>query len=430
MVEQVLCLNSSYVGSRDLWWVDDPKATKGYAIYRAFDNPNPQSWKRLNPSPWLGHFYRDQSALEEVTYTVQDKDWVDRGNTGHYIFQIPDHPYSDVVTGRPVIGNSADDVTVLLDGQAFRPARVTGLDRQVWLQMDNTLPIGGAVSAYPIKSNGVVWQADYSGVQTFQAVYKKLSNFVEIYSSLVRTFYTIVPIGDSGELHAPGAHGSQVVNTMEVDQITWEYQEMIRRNSWLFEEVGEPAYLMFRKTRGKVCGCANTGLNQARTACPICFGVGIVGGYYGPYDFIYLSPDTALTVELNEGGRKVTRDSRSYLGPTPIIQSGDLIIRRNGDRLVINNVVSKNPRGIIVQQEFTSTLLDEGDTRYLIPVNTGLPTIFNPVVRPDPQDGKAGPYTGEGSGEPVFDPRTVPGKDWENNHISIGRTVTFGKIQT
>jgi hypothetical protein len=127
--------------------------------------------------------------------------------------------------------------------------------------------------------------------------------------------------------------------------------------------------------------------------------------------------------ELNEGGIKTTRDSRSFLGPTPIVQNGDLIVRRNGDRNVISQVVYKQPRGIILQQDFAVQLLSPGDTRYLIPLNTGLPTIFNPVVRPDALDGVGG-------GEPVFDPRTVPGKDFENPNIPIGRTVTFGKIQT
>ncbi len=422
MISDLLVMNSSYVGSRDLWWVEDPEATKGYNVYRAFDYP--QNWVKLNAHPHVGHFYRDQSSLMEVTYTIQDADWLERGQgLGRWGFRIPDFPYSDVVQGRPVLANNAEEVTVLLDGVPFRPTKVTGFDKSIWLQMDNTIPLGGAVNAYPLKSNGVVWQSDYSGVQSFQVIYKKLNNFVEIYESMVRTFYTIVPIGDKGELHKPGAHGAMVVNTMEVDKMSWEYQAMVNYNNWLFGEVGEPAYLLFKKTRGKLCGCSDTGLGQARTACPSCFGVGIVGGYYGPYDFIYVDPDSALSVELNEGGRKVTRDSPSYLGPTPIVQNGDLIVRRNGERLVTSNVTYKNPRGILLMQTFTTSLLDEGDTRYLIPLNTGLPTIFNPVVRPDPLDGKGG-------GEPVFDPRTVPGKDFENIHIPIGRTVTFGKITT
>jgi hypothetical protein len=429
MISSVLVMNSSYVGSRDIWWVEDPEAKKGYNIYRAFDYP--QNWVKLNPHPHCGHFYRDQSSLTEVTYTIQDADWLERGQgLGRWGFRIPDFPYSDVVQGRPVLANNAEEVTVLLDGVPFRPTKVTGLDKSIWLQMESTIPLGGTVNAYPLKSNGVVWQADYSGVQNFQVIYKKLNNFVEIYESMVRTFYTVVPIGDKGELHKPGEQGTVVVNTMEVEKMSWEYQAMVNYNNWLFGEVGEPAYLLFKKTRGKLCGCSDTGLGQGRTACPSCFGVGIVGGYYGPYDFIYVDPDSALSVELNEGGRKVTRDSPSYLGPTPIVQNGDLIVRRNGERLVTSNVTYKNPRGILLMQTFTTSLLDEGDTRYLIPLNTGLPTIFNPVVRPDPQDGKAGPNTGQGSGEPVFDPRTVPGKDFENIHIPIGRTVTFGKIQT
>ncbi len=445
MISSVLVMNSSYVGSRDIWWVEDPDAKKGYNIYRAFDYPT--NWTKLNSSPWLGHFYRDQSALEQVTYTVQPGDWLEQGNgLGRWGFRIPDFPYSDVVTGRPVLANSpygpngTNAITVYLDGQPFRPAKVTGLDRSIWLQMDNTIPLGGNVNAYPLKSNGVVWAADYSGVQEFQVTYYKLKNFVEIYESLVRTFYTVVPVGERGELHRPGEDGTMIVNTMEVDKMTWEYQAMVNYNNWLFGEVGEPAYLMFRKTRGQLCGCSNTGLGAARTACPACFGVGIVGGYYGPYDFIYVDPDSALSVELNEGGRKVTRDSPSYLGPTPIVQNGDLIVRRNGERLVTSNVTYKNPRGIILMQTFQTSLLDEGDTRYLIPINTGLPTIFNPVVRPDPNNGLAGPFVKgrgpdggpnpEGSGEPIFDPRTVPGKDFENIHIPIGRSVTFGKIQT
>ena len=127
---------------------------------------------------------------------------------------------------------------------------------------------------------------------------------------------TVVPIGDKGELHAPGARNTVVKNWQEIDAMTWEYEEMVRRNSWLFEQVGEPAYLMFRKSRGTPCGCLY-GTNQPKSACPVCFEVGIVGGYYGPYDFLFVPPDSALFRELDEGGIKVTRDSRSYLGPVP-----------------------------------------------------------------------------------------------------------------
>jgi hypothetical protein len=431
MIQNLIVLSSAYVGCRDLWWPNDETATKGYNVYRAFDFPT--NWVKLNAYPWLGQFYRDQITLEEVTYTVQEHDWIDKGTLGKFAFRIPDVPYADVVTGRPFVAINPDSVTVYLDGVPARPAEIQGIDRTIYLQMDNTLKLGGYVSDLAPVSNGVVWKADYSAVQEIKVVYNKLVNYVDIYSGMTRTFYTVVPVGDNGELHAPGSPGSKIRNSQEVDELTWEYAEMVRRNEWIFEQVGEPAYLMFRKTRGEVCGCRNDGgLGTPKTRCPICFEVGIVGGYYGPFDFLYIPPDSAITRELDEGGGiKATRESRSYLTRTPIVQDGDLIIRSQGDRLVINNVTYKSPRGILLQQDFATSLLPRGDTRYLIPIQTGLPTLFNPVVKKNPFQG-VDPLNLTGHGEPIFDARVQPGKQpWENEaEIPIGRTTTYGRIMT
>jgi len=422
-VSSLLILNSSYVGSRDLWWVDSPSATKGYNVYRAFDNPS--QWIKISgPTPWQGHFYRDATVLTQKTYTLQPKDFVEQGEFGKWGFKLPEVAYSSLVQGRPVVASAPDDVQVTVDGKPIRPIMVVGLDQTVWMQMDNTLAPGGAVSDTALVNNGDVGKADYSGVQVWTVTFNVLTNYVDIYTTLTRTYYTVVPVGDRGEIHAPGAANTPVVNTQEVDRMDYMQREMVRRNAWIFEEVGEPAYLMFRKTRGVSCGCKGTGLGQPRTGCPICFEVGIVGGYYGPYDMLYIDPDTAATRELDEGGIKVTREARSYLGPTPIVQDGDLVIRRNGERLVVNGVTYKSPRGIILQQEFNVTLLNRGDTRYLIPVNTGLPTIFNPIVVDNPFDG------GAGNGEPIVDTRTDKDKVWENPDPQAARTITFGKIQT
>ena len=436
VVDNLLILNSSYVGSHDLWWAPVAEATKGYNVYRAYDHPS--NWVKLNPAPFHGQFWRDMSSLLEVTYTLQPQDFIEKGELGQWAFRIPDVPYATVDAQRVVVSNSPDDVSVTVskygnvnvDGVTLRPARVLGFDRSIWMNVDNTLAQGGAVSDTALVNDGNVSIANYDSIAEWKVTYNKLNNYVDIYTSFNRTYYTVVPVGDKGELHEPGCRGSVIRNTQEVDEIDWVYAEMVRRNEFLFHTTGEPAYLFFRKWRGEQCGCI-FGTQQPKTGCPSCFETGFVGGYIGPYDFIFVPPDSALQAELNEGGIKVTRSSRSYLTRTPIIQNGDLVLRRNGDRMVIHDVVYKMPRGIILQQDFTVQLLPPGDTRYLIPyVNTGLPTIYNPVVRPNPYNGKPK----QGHGEPVFDPRTVPsingGKDWENPNIPIGRTVEFGKIQT
>lgn len=799
MIQNLIVMNSSWVGSRDLWWMDDPDAVKGYSIYRAFDYP--VNWIKLNANPWSGHFYRDQVTLQKVTYTVQDSDWRDKGTLGKWVFQIPDIPYADVERGRPHVSNNPQDVQVLLDGVAVTPVQVQGLDRTIWLTVDNELKPGGYISDLAPVNTGVVWRTDYSGVQKFQVTYNKLLNYVDIYTGMVRTFYcysddtevmtkngwkkfqdctaddefaarqigskkfewqkassdgvfkfrfdgemvsfkgqsldllvtpnhrmlinrlpdelvnkstpnvrkynngyrrkkkeecvvdaallakakrgaktgiattsvwggvaieefvfpaervggrthgpipqevrmsgdnfcafmgmylaegsvlsrdkgfiisqpddvrgsrklfndllnrlfstvcsdvhglvvhsctvgaylrqfghadkkfipevirnatpaqleifwkyyyagdgatagdekgsqvaftvssilagqlteiiqkmgssstsytkpagrykignkegdsrvgyfvtrhartsgytanwktsldeyhgdvfcvsvpyqflyvrrngkacwsgnTVVPVGVTGELHQPGIPGSKIVNTQEVDEIDYMYAAMVSRNEWLFEQVGEPAYVMFRKTRGELCGCrgAETGLGAPRTGCPICFEVGIVGGYYGPYDIIFVPPDSAITRELDEGGgTKATRESRGYLTRTPIVQDGDLLIRRTGDRMVIHGVIYKSPRGILLQQDFTTQLLPWGDTRYLIPINTALPTLYNPVISENPFQG-IDPLNLKGNGEPMFDARVQPDRPWGNEaEIPIGRTISFGRIQT
>jgi hypothetical protein len=430
MITNLLLIDSGMVGSHDLHWADSHDSTKGYNIYRAFDYPT--NWVKLNATPWSGHFYRDMTHLTQVTYTVQPQDFIEKGEVGQWVIRLHDVPYTTVKTGRASVSNSPDDVMVITDGVVRRPTSVNGFDQTVTLLIDNTLKPGGAVSDTAQANTGDVNFTDYNGVQTWQVVYNKLSNFVDIYTQLNRTYYTVVPVGDKGEVHKPGAPGTIVKNTQEVDNIDWVYEEMVRRNQYLFETTGEPALAFFRMWRGEQCGCT-FGSQQPKTACPICFETGFVGGYIGPYDFLFVPPDSAIARVLDEGGIKTTRSSRSYLTRTPIVQNGDLILRANGDIMVITDVVYKQPRGIILQQDFTVELLSPGDTRYLAATAmirknfSSLPTLFNPVVRHDPKDGT-------GTGQPVFDPRTVPaipgGKDWENPNIPIGKTVEFGKIQT
>jgi len=430
MVTNLLLIDSGLVGSHDLWWADSHDATKGYNIYRAFDHPS--NWVKLNASPWRGHFYRDMTTLVQTTYDVQPSDFIEKGEVGQWVIRLPEVPYATVQTGRVTVSNSPDDVQVITDGVVRRPTSVNSFDRTVTMLIDNTLKPGGAVSDTAQAHTDNVSVTDYNGVKTWQVVFNKLSNYVDIYTGLNRCYYTVVPVGDTGELHKPGAPGTDIRNTQEIDKIDWVYEEMVRRNEYLFQTTGEPALCFFRMWRGERCGCV-FGSEQPKTGCPVCFETGFVGGYVGPFDFLFVPPDSAINRILDEGGIKTTRTSRSYMTRTPIVQSGDLILRANGDIMVISDVVYKMPRGIILQQDFTVELLSPGDTRYLaasamIRRNyNSLPTLYNPVVRPDPKNGT-------GTGQPVFDPRTVPsvpgGKNWENPNIPIGKTIEFGKIQT
>ena len=114
MIKGLLILNSSYVGSRDIWWPDDPTAKGGYNVYRAFDFP--QNWVKLNALPLPMHFWRDQTMLVQVIYKVQSQDFREDGELGHYIIRLPHTPYANWADPqrrtRPVTTNSNQDVAV------------------------------------------------------------------------------------------------------------------------------------------------------------------------------------------------------------------------------------------------------------------------------------------------------------------------------
>jgi hypothetical protein len=401
----LMVLNSAFFGSRDLFWIDDPDPeVRGYNVYRAQDSVGP--WTRINIEIVPGHTYRDETTLLKISYKVKAEDWVEFGEYGRYGFRVPEKSiYSDIAKGRAFLATSPDDVELTIAGEKIRPSQVEGLDGTVWMPQTSVLKRDGGRTETKL---GPALTKDLD----IQVVYRTLQNYVDIYQDMTRTYYCVVPINSLGqETEFPGDH--EIVNTMEIDKMDYMQAEMVRRNAWLFEQVAEPAYLMLRRTKGLPCGCTDVDTKQPRTGCKVCYETGIQGGYYGPIDILFVDPDTEISRMIDENGVKVERKSRSYLGPSPIVQNGDLIIRRNGERMTIGNVTYKSPRGVLLQQEFDAILLPSRDTRYFIPVYKD----YEQVIYDPSTDAKGN--------EPV----TLPDTGWENPTIPAGRTVTFKRIQ-
>jgi virulence-associated protein VagC len=304
-----------------------------------------------------------------------------------------------------------DDIRVYIDGVQTRCGRVDGLDRTVWLQQTVVLHQTGDRRERPttLVNDATVIEVEYA----------KLLNSVSIAIEGVRTFYSVVPVLTGGvELHTPGAPGTEIQDTFQVDRMDYMQTEMIRRQKWLLEQRAEPTWLMIRRTKGEPCFCMQAS-GEPRTGCDACYQTGIIGGYYGPIDFLFVDPDSGATVESEEGGKKVTRESQAFTVPAPMIQSGDMIVRRNGERWIIGPVTYKTHRGVLLQQDYSAAVMMHNDVRYKIPLVHQTGDVFQPAFDA-PQHDK----------EPLSDPRKDPTKNWENPTVPIGRTVTFGNIMT
>ena len=411
MIQGLTILSSMEPGIRDMFWVDDENTkVVGYNIYRAFDYPT--NWKRVNLfGPVPGTSFRDQAHLQPMTYTVQPTDWVEKGQHGRYIFKLPEIPYAEVIQGRPAVACQPEDIRMFVNGVLTRCGRVDGLDCTVWLQQTAILHGDGDRRERP----GTL----VDDATVIQVEYHKLLNSVSIAIEGVRTFYSVVPVLMGGaEEHLPGAPGTEIADTFQVDRMDYMQSEMIRRQKWLLEQRAEPVYLMIRRTKGEPCHCTKAS-GEPRTGCDACFATGILGGYYGPIDFLFIDPDSAATVETEEGGKKVTRESQAWHVPAPMIQSGDLIVRRNGERWIIGPVTYKTHRGVLLQQDYSASVLMHNDVRYKIPLTQQTGEVFHPAFEESST-----------ADQPVSDPRKDPTKTWENPKIPVGRTVTFGNIQT
>jgi hypothetical protein len=99
----------------------------------------------------------------------------------------------------------------------------------------------------------------------------------------------------------------------------------------------------------------------------VCFGVGFIGGYDGPYDII-IAPDNAEANYKQESrGRFMTKQYETWTGPSPLLSQRDFILKLNGDRYGIGPVNMPSNRGMQLQQSFIISHLDSADIRYKVP---------------------------------------------------------------
>jgi hypothetical protein len=108
-----------------------------------------------------------------------------------------------------------------------------------------------------------------------------------------------------------------------------------------------------------------------------CFGVGVVGGYEGPYPILIAPDDAEVAIRQKETGRVQEHTYEVWTGPTPLLSHRDFIMKVNGDRYSIGPVRMPSNRGNILQQHFSISSFDDKDHRYKVPV--GNPVKYSAV---------------------------------------------------
>lgn len=167
---------------------------------------------------------------------------------------------------------------------------------------------------------------------------------------LQRVFYRAVLVARAGFEVTPLLKSPLAF--VEGEKISWIWRSALQRNEWLIQHEGEQVQLFLRRWAGEICDCQKDTFFDVR--CEKCYGVGFVGGYFGPYHFFMALEDSISDdLERDDSGYRSKASLSAWSIPFPLVRKGDLLVRNNGQRLVVGTVTNTTASGSIIQQSYS-----------------------------------------------------------------------------
>lgn len=196
-----------------------------------------------------------------------------------------------------------------------------------------------------------------------------------VFSSDHRYYYRVTAlVGPLEVAHVP--------ETLWMPQASQTYMQNIlneikRRSADIVLEklVGELCTVYIRKGAGTPCDHQHAVGDGSRHEypgkwCPICYNVGIVGGYAKVDDVMIRVRNPQSQVELRQEGIVMTEGRTCWLGNYPLMSTGDFFIRQNGERFTISNRRARETQGHITLQVCSISEVEPEHPLYSIQVAT------------------------------------------------------------
>ena len=149
------------------------------------------------------------------------------------------------------------------------------------------------------------------------------------------------------------------------------FLEIRNRNRWLLDMGGERVFLYKRRYAGVRC----PNFDQVRKSSQqhgqdtICYGTGYTGGYFKPIEiWVSLVEGAPETASIKEYGRVREFTPRSWTLWEPLLQNGDFLVRRNGQRLWITEVTLLKWKHFVTHQNFSTAEVERNHPIYQIPL--------------------------------------------------------------
>ena len=362
----------------------------GVNVWRSYDSEY-GPYHKLTETPITTTRYRD----ELINTYVQNEDVTNRfasygdNPRSEYVIQTLNFPIVKAGSiGDHAYTSSQYDVTVKIGEYDIFPLTVDGYNGQIYLPQFKWYCVNTKTWVDPIlpeTNNYVIEIGDQVYISPYLYIGQAVNGREKVYvsyhyrSNIVKTnigrriWYKVTSVALCGEdqIETPIEQSpAQIVRRMETTDYMW--REMIRRNLWILQQAGLRVKLFIRPWTGFPewrCSCwEGKDYHRAIGDCPKCYGTGWTQGYQGPWDIIISPPDTEKSLELTELGLHLDWVISTWTAPSPMIFQRDVIVFEDNRRFAVGPVNMKTPRGMLIQQHFDISLLDETDIRYKIPI--------------------------------------------------------------
>jgi len=379
-----LFLTSGYQpGVFDLCW-DDPAymaansqfVVLGVNVYRSFDSEY-GPYYRLTELPVGARFYRDRTdnivVFDEL---VEDCQWVLRGECSgsesyapRYVFQTVFRPI--VAAGSQALPEvSPNEVKVTIDGAPARIRRVVGATGEVELESRQFPDVATqSLDPSPVPSPSSIVKVSYRYNRSILRTDLGTRIFYRVTTIGIRVRADLDVIRQEEIVETPLARAAST-SSRELEKVDWIWREAVRRNQWILQEGGERVLAYLQKTVGEPCPCIQSHTHkQPLNDCTLCYGVGVRGGYEGPYPIVVAPDDAERRINQTARGLNVEHTMDVWTGPAPLLSQRDFIVRINGERFSIGAVRMPTNRGMVLQQHFNLGWIDEKDIRFKVPID-------------------------------------------------------------
>lgn len=250
------------------------------------------------------------------------------------------------------------------------------------------------------------------------------TNFIK-HDLIPRFFYKVATVGrdKSGNILETDLNNITPSNVYQIEKPHYIWKAIIVKNRYLLEQLGERVKLFIRKEVGEKCPLYTDSHGQSHYHCKLCYGTGVLGGYYGPFDIMIAGPEAAKNIELTDIGFKMSFTFESWMGPSPLIRSRDFIVRQNGERLSIGSVTPQGAKGSVFQQHFTLNYRDTKDIIYQVPFLGNTPQDCANVAQVPLADDTRGVNQPIRNDSPV-----IPDYKSERAKTDKGRTIDYENV--